>query len=103
MSKFTPGPWKVGESIGANIVTKTGEMRACFTVIEADGFIAGSGVAMAHIKPDADESNANARLIAAAPDLLAALEWMVSAYTDEDDSGPFIQRARAAIAKATGE
>jgi hypothetical protein len=48
---------------------------------------------------------ANARLIAAAPDLLAALEDMLNLTLDEDDIAVSsrIAKARAAIAKAKGE
>lgn len=59
------------------------------------------------------EQEANARLIAAAPDLLAALERIVSWYdgstTDEmvhrepRKDPPRITAARAAVAKAKGE
>jgi hypothetical protein len=50
---------------------------------------------------------ANARLIAAAPDLLEALQVIIKSLADQDDEGmiehaqPMID-ARAAIAKATG-
>lgn len=53
------------------------------------------------------ESVADARLIAAAPELLAALQAIVKSLADQDDEGliehaqPMID-ARAAIAKATG-
>jgi len=49
----------------------------------------------------------NARLIAAAPDLLAALKGIVAGVNDAHDSRPLIRAAevraaRAAIAKAEG-
>jgi len=51
--------------------------------------------------------DANARLIAAAPDLLAALKGIVAGVNDAHDSRPLIRAAevraaRAAIAKAEG-
>lgn len=48
------------------------------------------------------ETKANARLIAAAPDLLEALKWVVR-ISDEGGypDGKCLQEARAAIAKAT--
>lgn len=62
---------------------------------------ARTGKGFAHtvgLSHDADE--ANARLIAAAPELLEALCDMVSDH--EDLSEATLQFARAAIAKATG-
>ena len=53
---------------------------------------------------EAEETRANARLIAAAPDLLDALEYMVNTCPAIDPSGEDAHtRARYAIAKATGE
>jgi hypothetical protein len=87
MSKHTPGPWIVhtdGHSIDVRAVD--------FYVgcISAD--------------PDTDEeyetNAANARLIAAAPDLLEALFDMVSDHADLNPAT--IEFARRAIAKATG-
>ena len=51
------------------------------------------------------ETDANARLIAAAPDLLAALGGMLTvAQSYQDEKGQrAVQAARAAIAKATGK
>ena len=49
------------------------------------------------------ERDANARLIAAAPDLLAALETLTDAccqWDNQDD--PALEASRAAIAKAKG-
>lgn len=52
------------------------------------------------------ESKSNARLIAAAPDLLAALKAMLSMFGDheqyDDDSAQVIAEAREALAKAEG-
>jgi hypothetical protein len=53
------------------------------------------------------ETTANARLMAAAPDLLAALQGMIEYFVDcsiDDYSDTeTMQAARAAIAKATGD
>jgi len=53
------------------------------------------------------ETTANARLMAAAPDLLAALKGMIEYFVDcsiDDYSDTeTLQAARAAIAKATGD
>lgn len=54
-----------------------------------------------------DESKANARLIAAAPDLLAALQALVGEadlgeLDHDDDARALLDNARAAIERATG-
>lgn len=53
-----------------------------------------------------DESDANARLIAAAPDMLKALEraeFCIRGYTDSSKRECDLDAIRAAIAKAKGE
>ena len=54
------------------------------------------------------EQAANLRLIAAAPELLAALQAITSGLSDAEDAHTFmrageVKQARIAIAKATGE
>lgn len=88
---FTPGPWHVEPR------TTRGEFVATTHIVSGDE----SHIAV--VQPCAIE--ANARLIAAAPELLAALVNLL----DEDDGpilaagfrNPFVTQARAAIAKAT--
>ena len=82
--KPTPGPWHV-----ANGVQIRGEREQIAKVWMMRG----------------GEGNANARLIAAAPELLEALAEVVNAADGESWSqlGPSLSKARAAIAKATGE
>lgn len=87
-AKHTPGPWTQGKSeIGADCVWLNGatepkdEMGPSHTWIDCG-------------------TRANARLIAAAPDLLAfAQEWLERQGTDENY---MTAKARAAIAKAIG-
>ena len=51
-----------------------------------------------------EEAEANARLIAAAPELLEALQMFLDDYeSSEGDAQSCARVARAAIAKATGE
>jgi hypothetical protein len=95
---ITPGPWMVGPSAVVDGATDY--------AILADGKIISEAFGRSSWQFEYD-SLANARLIAAAPDLLAALErtlsWLTS-YPGEAcmrPSGPYAQ-ARAAIAKATG-
>lgn len=107
MSKHTPGPWvAVGTdpAEGGNwfwIKAQPAPVMRGFT--KEIGVVNGS--------QDDPEQQANARLIAAAPELLEALrDLLLHAYitdvdpadVDEEDRARE-SRARAAIAKATGE
>ena len=92
MSKHTPGPWAI-ES-GGDIIQ---DAEPCFPLVahcfDTPGFADG-------------EAEANARLMAAAPDLLAALRQLtrfcVRPGDDRHDYGydEGMRQARAAIAKA---
>ena len=87
MSDFTPGPWRIG-AIESGMVAIDGANGE-----EVTGFV----------------SPEDGRLIAAAPDLLEALQVMVRDYTAAHaDSGslemqPALLQASKAIARATGE
>ena len=86
--KHTPGPW----ALGAESSDETGQ------VIAADG----SHIAYVECDPVA----ANARLIAAAPDLLSALQALDFAQDQgctEETWATLWAEARAAIAAATRE
>ena len=94
----TPGPWEAGNMTGDHtVVISTHESS------QADCWIAmvymGYGMCKGDIPKAVDEVIANARLIAAAPTLLAALEKIVS---DGDYTNPEEMKriARAAIAQA---
>ena len=94
MSKHTPGQWKTWPSI------HNGQ-----TYIVKGDYTSKDNGCIAHA-----DTEANARLIAAAPDLLEALQvflnWSDSVYYGEDTSRELVKakdKARAAIAKATGE
>jgi len=84
--KHTPGPWVATHANGNDFIVKAGDIEV----------VAGCGCYGSPYmrgNPDAD-----ARLIAAAPDLLEALQGVLRVAdraTDEFDA------ARAAIAKAT--
>lgn len=95
--KHTPGPWKVFEA------------SWCKTFITAPGFDHGiCGLDINHATEESQESDsaqmaANARLIAAAPELLDALLLAVSRQSYKPGDGPdWWEIGRAAIAKATG-
>jgi hypothetical protein len=99
MTTHTPGPWHVGVRQAEQIVyDKTGWAVANATVY--------------HGKEDLPEMKANARLIATAPDLLAALEafrtWHANHFEDFDSETNsqllcLDNAAGAAIARARGE
>ena len=97
-TKFTPGPWYVGTGTyeGRNIYSVA-------SVTDDDGFTYQPIVASA--EDDGIKCwDANARLIAAAPDLLEALGALLERYVLAiGNEGIECLKARAAIAKATGE
>jgi len=92
-TKHTPGPWNVrkkghpfaGDIFGPNTHGEGEQM-----VAQAFGY----------------ETTANRQLIAAAPDLLAALVWIMEHRASCDipsPDGEWDELASAAIAKATGQ
>jgi|688.fasta_scaffold591235_3 hypothetical protein len=92
MAEHTPGPWFVG--------TKPGVWAG--PVVKADG--GNKGVAFVVGPPAVDE--ANARLIASAPELLAALKRLLPLWEEaigyEADYMDMANFARAAIETAEG-
>jgi len=99
--KHTPGPWKTDSN------TITGQYTLVFD--RAGDLVAHTahGMDPADIDVYGPECEANARLIAAAPDLLAACQELVALWQAEGgrlllSDSPSIVRARAAIAKAGG-
>ncbi len=86
-AKHTPGPWQWTQHFDPTIS------------IYRDGF----GQIARLYDSSAGTGKANARLIAAAPDLLAALIEIVSADDAHELTQKHIESARAAIAKATGK
>lgn len=94
-NKFTPGPW--------NNMPKTEYVPIC----KQDE----AGLSLGFINSaDLDrvaEGKANAYLIAAAPDLLEALEQMIDEYGTAGDGWPrnnkVLRDSRAAILKARGQ
>ena len=101
-STHTPGPWIVCECDESAIVYIEQDRGALHdeepsTIGEID--LAGDGI-------DKDTGLANARLIAAAPDLLAACEELVRGFDGETDCTELLDMidkvARAALSKAKG-
>lgn len=91
-AKHTPGPWLVDGN-----------------VIRGDAQINGSvsvacvlDVAYPYGRWAGESAKANAKLISAAPDLLAALQSVLANSLDSQGLADAHKQARAAIAKATG-
>jgi hypothetical protein len=104
MSKHTPGPWiGAGPSFGDPLPRYTTSIMTEWEH-EDDGFIEICEFPFHHHD---GENEANARLIAAAPDLLEALKGVLK--VERGSSGRIIlegwheEAICAAIAKATGE
>ena len=89
MSQHTPGPWQVNHFDQTQVCDSDGESRGCSPI----AFVAPIGPLV--------ERKANARLISAAPDLLDALQHLMTAHGEQLDWA--FQQAQDAIAKATGE
>jgi hypothetical protein len=91
MSAHTPGPWEVDQDASGTYFVGNNETIGWVCDID-------------QIAEDEWERGpvtmANARLVAAAPDLLAALQWIARVNAMDYE---YQERARAAIAKATGE
>lgn len=105
MSKHTPGPWLAkydvngfyeisGEAVATPIPTASGVKT----------FMLQTRVAFTYEEGEIDE--ANARLIASAPELLEALRGLLDAHAVPSSickERPAYDAARAAIAKAEGK
>ena len=101
MSKHTPGPWELrtwDEDCWRVLGTNGVGIPGCYSIADV---INGNG---------SEQNKANAALIAAAPDLLQALQLLhddIAEYARINNLGGFdnhaMKLARAAIAKATGE
>lgn len=97
-TKHTPGPWKMSSTgfmtnEGQIAVLQDNENSAhiCFVTCQTR-YKRGKGW-----QTQCAERDANARLIAAAPDMKEALEYYAAI------KGPMGEPARAALAKAKGE
>ena len=101
MSKHTPGPWKVSHETDISGIEND----------PANGCVGAVDVAHVYLRTVPGRTEANARLIAAAPELLEALSAFLRAPS-VGSNGPGsstivvqdfnLRAARAAIAKATG-
>ena len=110
MSEHTKGPWQA--------VKRAGSYTSPF-IIQTEHGRHVANLTGSNLEPEGQsigEAEANARLIAAAPELLEALKGLVAAYEAaqdregfptgyglEKESDAFMRSAHAAIARATGE
>lgn len=104
MSGHTPGPWK---AIISSVVTEQGETKPFCSISQSE---TGEDIAYMTLRPH--EVEANARLIAAAPDMINALKWLLDVSeglsdrndgTESENKQRAQHEARAAIARAEGE
>lgn len=100
-AKHTPGPWKVAISARKATLTR---------ITTTDGALVAS--ANGPGLSETGEAEANARLIAAAPELLAIVQRLSTMFPSGEGLGGYAPKeafaaigtqARAAIAKATGQ
>lgn len=98
--KHTPGPWywANGDVICAHVGERISEI--------AD--LRPQRGPQSALSPNKDEFEANAHLIAAAPELLALIDRLVGTWDNYEDMGPdpldpIVEAARKTIAKARGE
>lgn len=103
MSGHTEGPWRITNKRPRRVVREGGKV-ICTAVLHN-----GAG-GKKDIRKDTSEAEANAHLIAAAPELKEALEDLVFWFDAHDSAVPSINppteklnNALAALAKATGE
>lgn len=99
-AKFTPGPWRVGFPDGVTADVAVRNPGYTPIVVSTPPFAFGAAVALV----DGDE---NANLVAAAPDLYAALAMIEricdSGEDDKHNVDAIRHHARIALAKARGE
>ena len=97
-AKHTPGPWKAFNSIN---VIGVGNERSDVAWVRFEE------CGLMDTARSQEEDKANARLIAAAPDLLRALsdliETITTPYASEVETRLAIKDAKIEISKATGE
>ena len=88
--KWTAGPWTRTVSRGQS---------AAYTRVGAGDF--GAVAECGHMRPSQEENAANARLIAAAPEMVTLLMEHLDCQIDEHCS--FTRQARALLARINGE
>ena len=101
-SSFTPGPWTLlPEEADKDYLRIRGTRLGGRYKVANVHHIRFEGVHAVVRERDDAETLANARLIAAAPELLAALQFVMTAPGEQLSTA--FEQAQAAIAKATGD
>jgi hypothetical protein len=102
MSKHTPGPWEPFRPGSLKIWASVNEGLHPIAEVFQLPCIGGHGDI--HAQAASDQEQANARLISAAPELLAALKWALDQIDDDldHDHQEAFRMARAAVYKAEG-
>lgn len=91
----TPGPWTVVRNGDSNALIRYSDGENASYIAQCNDL---------QLCPEHGTVEANARLIAAAPDLLAALEELLAdKYLADPINADRMANARAAIAKAKGQ
>ena len=96
-TRYTPGPWVISKHCSTLVESSKG----CRSICSAGGY-------SSNVTIELGTNEANANLIAAAPDLLEALERTLSWLTSYPGGGTLepdgvYEQARKAIANAKGE
>lgn len=107
-TKHTPGPWRATKCFLNQVNPATIVSESGVAVASVEYGIKATGDAF---EGREGEFDANARLMAAAPDLLESLQqtvaslehWFVRHGDPEGVNSLMMKKARAAIAKATGD
>ena len=110
-TKFTPGPWRISPHYDEKGKMHPSRWRGIYEPVPGQELGSLSCVLSIGIEGNVEDawlqtSQANADLIAAAPELYEALDrWFPFIETEEGyaPSKPWVEKARAALAKARGE
>lgn len=98
-AKYTPGPWRVGQRIGRRVDVWSRGTRIDFQIAEAFDHPATVGY------PEYANADANARLIAAAPDMVEELRRLARWMRQSDllTTRPQYERVQKLLATIDGK
>ena len=100
---YTPGPWEVTESANAIVVMGSNAQHVVIIPLFKEYAWSKEEWEGLNLEEKNKVSIANARLIAAAPELYEALESLIDFLFHEKKNRQAILRAKAALAKARGD